>query len=524
MKKSLFSALSLGTVGALALGTVTAATAQDTDANALQSTLDEILADPRLDGSQTSVMAENLSTGELLYDRNGGDRLLPASNLKLFTSAAAMDRLGPDHRFTTDLLHTGAIEGGTVDGDLYLRGEGDPTATAADYRALAADLAAAGVTEVDGDLVADDTAFDREELGAEWAWGDLQYSYGAPVSALNLAAYENNDAGTVQVTVKPGAEGEAAEVALKPATDALRIEGGVTTGPSGDDTAISVNRELGSDTITVSGSIPAGGDAYSASRSVDDPTAYTADVFAKALEAEGITVKGDTRLHEKTPGDATAAAAHESAPLSDVLVTFLKLSKNSYAEHLVKALGKDASGQGTFASGTDAVAAFLKEQGLDTDSYLQVDGSGLSRLDLIPSAEFMKLLKGVQDEPWFDQWQFALPIACDYDLMEGGTLRWRMCGTRAEENATAKTGTMSGATALTGYTTAANGDTISFSIMLNDYLGYAPKDIEDAIVIALSDIGAGDTASAPELRSMATEEAPEYELDIECTWTEPVSC
>lgn len=170
---------------------------------ALQQQLDTLLNDARYDGSQVALVVRDATTGETLYDRNGDQRMLPASNTKLFTSTAAMHTLGPSYRFHTDVLATAPVRSGKLQGDLYLKGYGDPTALESDYVGLAKQLRAAGVRGVDGDLIADDTYFDHARLGDSWAWDDEPFYYSAQISALTLAPNTDYDSGTAIVESRP---------------------------------------------------------------------------------------------------------------------------------------------------------------------------------------------------------------------------------------------------------------------------------------------------------------------------------
>ena len=173
----------------------------------LKGAIDRILVDARMDGGAASVVIADAATGERLYQRDGTDRLMPASNTKLATSTAAMALLGPDHRFRTDVLSTGSRHGSVLRGDLYLRGGGDPTTLAKDYDQLAADLAASGITRVTGRLVADDTRFDTQRLGRSWAADDESSYYSAQISPLTVAPDTDYDSGTVIVEATPGRQG-----------------------------------------------------------------------------------------------------------------------------------------------------------------------------------------------------------------------------------------------------------------------------------------------------------------------------
>ncbi|WP_059012723.1 D-alanyl-D-alanine carboxypeptidase/D-alanyl-D-alanine endopeptidase [Streptomyces specialis] len=522
---------------ALTLGWSPPAGADETGAAAgFAAELDRLLADPRLDGGRASVVVRDADSGETLYEHGADDRLMPASTTKLLTSAAAMATLGPDYRFRTELLSDGPVTGGTLDGDLYLRGSGDPTTLAADYDALAADLAALGVDTVTGDLIADDTRFDDVRLGRSWSWDSESDYYAAQTSALTLAPDTDYDAGSVRVAVAPGAaEGDPAAVTLTPATDYMTVENRATTVAEGEPATAAVTREHGTNTLVITGAIPRGGAPVTSWTAVWEPTGYATAVFADALAAHGVRVGGDTVLGRATPGGADVLAAHESMPLSELLTPFMKLSNNTHAEALVKAMGRETRGEGTWEAGLAAVMSYAESAGVDTGTYRQVDGSGLSRLNSVPAAEITALLVAVRAEPWFATWYEALPVACGPDRVTGGTLRSRMCGTPAAGNVRAKTGSLTGATALSGYVTTADGHELAFGVLLNDFLGAAPKDLEDAVATTLAssgtqeDAGAG-AADAPDAAAPAREPDPgpglelSLELGLECSWLKPAAC
>lgn len=482
--------------------------------DALSADLDAILADPRLDGGQASVVVRDAATGETLYEHDGDQRLMPASNEKLLTSAVALDLLGPDYTFDTTVATTASRTGPLLRGDLYLRGTGDPTLLASDYADLAAQLADDGVRVVSGRVLADDTWFDGVRLGNDWMWDDEPYYYAAPVSALTVAPDTDYDAGSVIVNVDPAAAaGGAAVVTLTPQTGVVTIVNRATTGAAGSGNAVSVVREHGSNRIVVTGRVAAGGNGSSQWASVEEPTDYAADVFVRALAAEGVRVTGGTG-RGATPEAAAVVAEHESMPLSELMVPFLKLSNNGHAEVLIKAMGREVSGAGTWAAGLAALRAELPAYGVDTATIANRDGSGLSRRNLIPAAELADLLVAAQDRPWFDAWYEALPIAGIADRMVGGTLRSRMPGTPAAGNVHAKTGSLTGASSLSGYVDDADGRRLVFSVVFNDYLSGKPSDLEDAIAVRLASEGA-DSAARVDPADVPAADLPD---GVECSW------
>ncbi|MDB1090237.1 D-alanyl-D-alanine carboxypeptidase/D-alanyl-D-alanine-endopeptidase [Streptomyces sp. ACA25] len=458
--------------------------------------IDEILSDPRLDGAQSSVVIADAATGDPLHDHHGADRLMPASNSKLLTSAAAFDVLGPDYTWTTEVHADGPVRGRVLRGDLYLRGTGDPTLLVEDYESLADQVAATGIRKVTGSLVADDTRFDDERFHWGWNVSDEQYYYGAPVSALTVAPDTDYDAGTVYVTITPGDQvGDPPTVSVFPETDHVTVENTATTAEAGTPLSLPVNRRHGEEVITVAGSIAADAAPVSVWRSVWDPTGHAAAVFTEALADRGITVGGGTRLGEAVPEGSRELAVHKSMTVAELMNPFMKLSNNGHAEVLIKTMGHETEGSGSWSAGTRAATGALARWGLDTSTYVLADGSGLTRRNWVPAEDFATLLLAVQEEKWFGTFRAALPVACDPDRSVGGTLRLRMCGTPAEGNVHAKTGSLTGATALSGYVTDADGRDLVFSIVLNYYMGPAPKDIEDRIVVTLASYRAGDDGS-----------------------------
>ena len=467
--------------------------------------LDAILADPRLDGAAVGAVVRDARTGAVRYSRGAATPLLPASNLKIYTSGAALSLLGAGYRFHTS-VHARSVSGPSVKGDLYLKGTGDPTMRAAEYDRLAARVAAKGVKRVEGDLVADDTWFDAVRTPSHWDPSDLQYYYAAPISALTVSPNGDFDAGSVNVSVGPGARGEPVRVGLAPATRAVKIDNRAVTGAPGSPSTLAVNRAAGGDTIVVSGSYPAGAATYTTLRTVRKPTMYAADVFRRALRAHGVQVRGGTE-RGRTPAGAARIASRASMPLSRLMVPFLKLSNNMIAEILVKSIGRKDGGRGSWGTGLPVIERYVRSLGVPSGRPRMADGSGLSRLDRTTAGDVSTVLRNLRQKPWFPAWYRALPVAGDPDRMAGGTLASRMSGTPAAGNVRAKTGTLTGATALSGYVTDPSGRPLVFSVILNGYRGGAPKDIEDAIAIRLA---GGASSAAP--RTART--GPR----LECSW------
>ncbi|MFF1375729.1 D-alanyl-D-alanine carboxypeptidase/D-alanyl-D-alanine-endopeptidase [Streptomyces sp. NPDC058308] len=495
----------------------------DSDRSGLPEAIDTILGDPRMEGGVASVVVADSASGDVLYQHRSSGRLMPASNTKLLTSAAAMELLGPDHRFTTDVLAAGPRRGGTLRGDLYLRGTGDPTTLAKDYDQLAAKIADSGIRRVSGRLVADDTRFDDRRIGDTWSGDDESSYYAAQISALSVAPDTDYDTGTVIVEVAPGARaGDKPRVSVTPKTRYVDIDLRATTVAGGGADTVAVERQHGRNTITVSGTVPVGGDTTKEWVTVWEPTGYAAAVFRDALAAHGVRVSGPTRTGTATPKGARQLASHDSMKLKDLLVPFMKLSNNMHAESLTKAMGHKATGRpGSWGDGLTAIGGYLKTAGVDPGKIRQVDGSGLSRKDNVAAEQYITLLRSVRGEPWFADWYASLPVACAPGKFTGGTLRSRMCGTPAALNVHAKTGTLTGASALSGYVKDKNGRELVFSIILNNYLPSSVKALEDAIVVTLA--SSTEDRAVP-LTPRSTRAAERDGGDLECSWRKPVRC
>ncbi|GAA1718010.1 D-alanyl-D-alanine carboxypeptidase/D-alanyl-D-alanine-endopeptidase [Kribbella yunnanensis] len=501
-RRKLIAAAAVLAVAAGAVVSQSVGSSASADETPLQTQLDKLLTNSAFTGSQVDLVVRDATTGDTLYNRNGGNRLTPASNTKLFTSAAALGVLGPAYKFHTDVLATSPVKDGNVHGDLYLKGYGDPTTLQSDYVALAKQLKTAGVERVIGNLVADDSYFDHVRLGDGWAGDDESSYYSAQISALTLAPNTDYDSGTAIVETTPGAAaGDPVKLNLVPANGVLKIVNTATTGATGSASTLVVEREHGTNTVRVSGSFPLGAAKSTKWVTVWEPQLYAADVFRRALAAEGIKVLGRTK-GATTPAGATVLAKDESMTVGELMTPFMKLSNNMHAEHLVKAMGAAVKGQGTWPAGLAVVTDYAKSKGVDTSTIRINDGSGLARKVNLTSNAITTLLLAVQQEPWFAQWYAALPIAGNPDRFTGGTLSARMRNTPAANNLHGKTGSLTGATALSGYVTTKDGRKLVFSMISNNYLT-TPRPVEDAVGVLLaswSDQAPPAAAVAPENR------------------------
>jgi serine-type D-Ala-D-Ala carboxypeptidase/endopeptidase (penicillin-binding protein 4) len=419
------------------------------------------------------VDIRSLDTGERLYERDAWRLMMPASNMKIVTVAAAAEALGWDHRFTTTLETAAPIESGVLKGDLFVRGGGDPTINSRDGRApavLAEWLAAlrdAGIQQIDGRIIGDDQLFDDDGLGPGWAWDYLQFGYAAPVGALEFN--EN----LAQLGVSPAAQaGEAADVRLSPGSG-LTLLNRVRTGPAGSESAIQYRRHLDEPVLEVTGSIAASSATLDRTVAVVNPTVFFAQSLKDFLVDRGIAVTGPAVDFDSVAPELGGSSAERrvlvstsSPPLKDIATVLMKVSQNLYAETLVKAIGASRGGLGTYEGGLTSIRAALKAWQVPDDGYVIADGSGLSRYNYLAPATITSILERVyKDVRHRDPFVATLPIAG-----KDGTISTRLRRTRAEGNAVAKTGSIANVRSLSGYVRTRDGEMLVFSILANDFV------------------------------------------------------
>jgi D-alanyl-D-alanine carboxypeptidase/D-alanyl-D-alanine-endopeptidase (penicillin-binding protein 4) len=485
---------------------------------ALVAALDQTFANPALAGSVTSMQVLDGATGAVVYSRGADQRVVPASNEKLLTSAAALAYLGADHTFHTTASYSGSKSGRTVRGSLFLKGTGDPSLTDARIDTIAKKVAALGATTYTGELVADTSAFDRTPLGLDWSWEDETYAFSAPVSALTAASTDLYDAGSVAVTVKAGKAGKAGVVSQSPRNSYVTIQNNTVTGAAGSTPSVAVTRRHGTNTVVVTGSIPLKG-AATKLVSVQDPALLAASAFRDALKRHKVTVTGKTVI-KATSGTVRKIYDLPSIPLSQLMPRFLKVSNNGHAELLIKAMGAKATGKaGTWANGLEQARTTLTGLGLSMSVVTLGDGSGLSRRDLLTTRQVTKLLQVAQSKPWFTTWYNALPIAGVEGELVGGTLAGRFKDTRAANNLRGKSGTMTGVNALSGFVTDTTGRRLAFSIVSNNATTQVPGILDEA-AIKLANAGSTAALSARTVAPVVPRAVTPEGKDVECSWVQ----
>jgi D-alanyl-D-alanine carboxypeptidase/D-alanyl-D-alanine-endopeptidase (penicillin-binding protein 4) len=446
-----------------------------------------VMSDSRVQRAKSSAVVLNAATGERLYSRNGIVPRVPASNTKILTAAAALETLGPMFTFRTDVYRRDPVVRGVLDGRLYLKGFGDPTTRQGDYALLARQVKAAGVTRVTGRLVVDPTYFDSVRYNPGWSKAYADDYYAGEISALTVAPNADLDSGTVILNYRPGRSGRPAVVTTTPAAAAtyVQIANRTTTSPRGTSTSFSARRSYGSNTITVSGRVPVGRSPGSWQITVHRPELYAAAVFRAELAKAGVRVEGATTVGPTPTSNRIRVARDRSRTLAQLLIPFMKLSNNMHAEHLTKTMSRVTGGSGSWTSGLAVTTRYLRRIGVPMAGLTLTDGSGLTRRNQITGRAMARLLYRARQEPWFGTFYASFPVAGNRQRMVGGTLRNRMNGTRAANNARGKTGTLTGVTALSGYVTGANGRRYVF-VMMSNYTGSSPRPVENTFVVTLA--------------------------------------
>ncbi|MBO0962235.1 D-alanyl-D-alanine carboxypeptidase/D-alanyl-D-alanine-endopeptidase [Neobacillus sp. MM2021_6] len=442
-----------------------------------------IVSEPDLQGTIAGISIRSAASGEIIYDHQGDIRLRPASNMKLLTAAAALQVLGEKYRFKTEVLSDAPLKKQTLEGNLFLKGYGDPTLLKSDFDKMAVELKELGIKRIKGNVVGDDSHYDNERYSLDLPWSDETTYYGAQISALTAAPTNDYDSGSVMVKIKPGLKsGDKVEVVVTPETNYVKIINKAETVEADGKKKIKVEREHAKNTITIEGTIPVTTKAVTEWIGVWDPTKYATTLFKQSLAKNGIKVSGKIRTGTAS-NTAKVLTSHQSMPLSELLIPFMKLSNNGHAEVLVKEMGKVVKGKGSWETGLEVLETEISKFGVNTKTMVIRDGSGVSHVDLIPANQITQLLFSVQKERWFPAYVHSLPVAGAPEKTIGGTLRYRLKDPIVQGKVKAKTGTISTVSSISGYVTTKNGHSFIFSILLNNLVNEEKaKKIEDRLI------------------------------------------
>lgn len=416
--------------------------------------------------------------GREVFSRKADERFIPASNTKVFTTAAAFHYLdgldAPDLAAATSLWVSPGGEGRAA--DLVLTGAGDagladsPDCVDNCLHQLADAVVAAGVTRV-GDVIGDDTALPAALWGQGWSWNNFVWYYTAPVSAL--VVNEN----TLGLNVAPGAQpGEAAQLSWAPGDELLVLDNDVVTGPAGSEQTLRMERVPGLQTLRLTGNLPADAAPRLYAIAVGDPAETAALRLIRLLTERGVVVEGQARARHEAVAPAAGSqliARLSPQPLSQSIRRVLVNSQNLHAELLLRRV---ALSQGLLSpeGGPEALAALVAEAGLSPVEAELFDGSGLSTYNRVTPRGMADFLRWAAAQPWGDDWRAMLPVGGS-----DGTLARRFKGTSLEGKVFGKTGSLHGVNALSGYMTARSGQTLVFAVYANDRPAEAPSIIAE---------------------------------------------
>src|SRR3989441_4226426 len=462
-----------------------------------------ILSQPDLTRGFWGIEVVSLSNGKTLFVQNADKLFTPASNTKLFTTAAALALIGPDYNFRTTVETNGTLDKhGRLIGDLVLVGRGDPNLSGRELpyllrternehpihvlEQLADELVQKGVKYVDGDLIADDSYFAFERYGEGWSQDDLVWADGAPVSALTI-----ND-NVIFVNILPADRvGERAFVSIAPFADYYRIDNRIITTPSGTVRKIFINREPGSTVLTLWGNTPLDDAGANEALALEDPAEFAAALFRQLLEKRGIVIYGrqhtrHTELASISTFTVTAIApsisrggdepsrslqnqplvlaSYQSKPLIEDVGVINKVSQNLHAEILLRLLGRKKGPAGTVEGGLEVLRGFLTQANVPADQYLFYDGSGLSRQNLVTPHAVVQLLRYAAVQPWGNVYRSTFPVAG-----VDGSLSDRFKNTKLQGRVNGKSGALGGVKAVSGYAKTDKGEQVAFSILSNNF-------------------------------------------------------
>lgn len=451
--------------------------AASTPAEQVKDAIDKALAHPYMAHGFQGVLVQSMDTGKVVYNHNGDIMLIPASNMKLIDTSAALDLIGPDYKMTTSLYVTSKPSSeGLLKGDVVLVGQGDSTFSMNDLQEMADKLKKAGIRNVDGNIVGDDSWFEDPATCPAVSWDDIH------PCALNV---NEND---LEVHAKPGKKaGAPAIIETIPGNAYFTIKNECVTGAAGSECTAKMDRQFGKDIITVSGSVPIGDkDAYCGYYCVDKPNLFVCSLFKELLQKDGIKVSGQP-LRGIKPNNAVLIASHYSPNLAEIIHRLNKPSNNFMAECLLRTLGKEVAGNGSYEAGKKVEYDWLAKIGADPKQVYISDASGLSRSNLISPYDLVVILTYMYKTKYYDILSNSLPIAG-----VDSHLQFRMLNTPAVNNVKAKTGYIQRVCSLSGYVKTLAGENMAVSVIQNNHLCTLKEanDIQDMIFVAVSEITA----------------------------------
>jgi D-alanyl-D-alanine carboxypeptidase/D-alanyl-D-alanine-endopeptidase (penicillin-binding protein 4) len=438
---------------------------------------DTILGQDALYGASCSIEIYSLTGDSVVYTHDADRLLTPASVNKLLTSSAALDKLGPDYRFSTTCYMSGSLGmDGTLAGNLILQAGGDPVSEiktvdkdiAPHLRAWADSLSAHGLRHVAGNLVLRTWPCQLESASPRWELGDVQAGFAPPLDGFGF--YSN----VCHLAVQPGATvGGEASFVIDPPFAPLHVKSSVVTSPARTVSTLMMQVEPEDTSVIISGQIPLRHNPEFFWAPVQDPALYFGRAFRIAMERSGISVDGDVVVDRSGYGAGdfgTVLYVHQSAPLSSVISVMNKESDNYLAEYVLQVLALGSGGVGDRRAGTHAVLNFLQRCGVDKADVVVEDGCGLARQDLISARSLVQLLRAMHNHPYGEAFENTLSVSG-----KDGTLSGRMGGVKYAGRMKGKTGSMTRVSALAGYLQGNNGELYAIAFMFNNFRTTLPR-------------------------------------------------
>ncbi|MEW9671490.1 D-alanyl-D-alanine carboxypeptidase/D-alanyl-D-alanine-endopeptidase [Ammoniphilus sp. 3BR4] len=446
--------------------TASAPVERKTESYALDKVLNPLLQDPRVKGVTTGIMVKSLDRQQVLFAKNADKLLIPAGNVSLLTSSIALRKLGKDFQFKTELYATGPMKSGVLEGDLVIKGYGDPTLRTEDVDKMVGDVKAKGIKKITGNILVDDTYFDRQPYPLGWVWDQEGDASHPQIRTLGL------DRGTVRLAYLPAAKkGEAVRVSLQPRTQYIQVLNKGKTVSAWEDNTLKIEKVRGENVVQVSGNLPISAKGASVQVPVHEPALYTGTVLAEKLLSAGISLPPKYQVQlASVPLDAMKVAEFRSPSVKDIVWKLHNEQNPYYAEMITKTLGAVYKGEGSTEKGLEVISDSLKGYGLNTH-YVLVDGSGVTQYNLLSPRQVLAVLDMMSGDEFF---RSTLPMN-------------RLLGTPAEGRIIAQSGSLPGVRSLSGYAMTEQGEWLSFSIMMNGYAkdDQVMDDLQDAILLGL---------------------------------------
>lgn len=460
----------------------------------LQRDIASLIDNPEFYNAFIGVSIVSMETGETVFKKNDTRNFNPASTQKLMTSAAALEYLGKDFRFTTKVYLDGTLQpNGEFIGNIIVRGAGDPSISNSFYENpleifdnWAKVLDSIGLKSIRGNIIGDDSYFEGDYYPPGWMWDDMIYPFSAQVNGLSI--FDNK----IDLNIEPGDSiGASAKIKIFPENNYVSFINKLRTIQDSEFETIYPQKEPKTNIVELIGGIKLNSKKKgpkSISVTIDNPTLFFLNLFKSSLDKKNIKFRGalvdiDDWNQKITYADKTPVCELLSPPLYELLKEVNKKSNNLWAESIFKTIAKENTGHGSFSFGADQIMKFASKIGISSERIAVVDGSGLSRLDLTTPAFQTTLLSYVYRSA--NKNEFINSLA---KPGEDGTLKNRMKKSRAETSVNAKTGSMNAVCALTGYVKTKDNETLAFSIMVTNFTSQLSSitNLQDLICMRLA--------------------------------------